>query len=309
VVLGLHRGEQSKAQRSETRSTSPPRLPASAVGLVCVAVTVVTWAVAFPAIRVGLRSFGAPELGLARLLVASVALGAMAVVARPPVPPRRLWGRVALCGLLGQSLYQLLNMLGETEVPAGTASILIATAPLFSVLGAAVLLGESARGRWPGMLLALGGAILVGLSSRVGGGVFVLAVLGAAACQGLYHVIVKPLSEAIGAFASAAWSLWAGAIFALPALPWLTADLHSASASSLWSVAFLGAIPSAIGYATWSAALTRSSIAQTTSVLYLVPVVALGASWAWLGERPAGLAVAGGAIAIIGVILVRRGRP
>jgi drug/metabolite transporter (DMT)-like permease len=40
--------------------------------------------------------------------------------------------------------------------------------------------------------------------------------------------------------------------------------------------------------------------------LYLVPVVALLLAWVWLGERPAPLAVAGGVVAIIGVIVVRR---
>jgi drug/metabolite transporter (DMT)-like permease len=282
-----------------------PSTPAA--GSLCVGVTVVTWACAFPAIRVGLRSFGAPELGLARLGIASAMLLVMSVVARPPTPPRRLWGRVALCGLLGQALYQLLNMLGETRVPAGTASILIATAPLFSILAAIVLLGESARGRWPGMLLALAGAALVGLSGRTGGGLYVLVVLGAAVCQGLYHVLVKPLSEAIGAFASAAWSLWAGTVFALPAMPWLIGDVRTASAASFGAVAFLGVIPSAVGYATWSVALARAPIAHTTSALYLVPVAALGASWVWLGERPPSLALVGGAIAIAGVVLVRRG--
>jgi drug/metabolite transporter (DMT)-like permease len=158
------------------------------------------------------------------------------------------------------------------------------------------------------MLVALAGAVLVGLSARVGGGVFALVVLGAAVCQGLYHVIVKPLSEAIGAFASAAWSLWLATILVLPALPFLLEQLPSASAASLWSIVLLGVVPSAIGYAAWSAALTRADIAQTTSALYLVPVVALGVSWLWLGERPAVLAVVGGAMAITGVILVRRGK-
>jgi drug/metabolite transporter (DMT)-like permease len=278
------------------------------VGSLLVAITVITWAVAFPAIRVGLRSFGAPELALARLLIASVALAFMAVLVPVPRPPRHLWGRTALCGLLGQALYQLLNMLGETRVPAGTASILIATAPLFSVLAASRLLGESARGRWPGILVALAGAALVALSARVGGGAFALAILGAALCQGLYHVIVKPLSEAIGAFASAAWSLWLATILVLPALPFLLGQLPSASTASLWSIVLLGVVPSAIGYAAWSAALTRADIAQTTSALYLVPVVALGVSWLWLGERPAVLAVVGGAMAITGVIIVRHGK-
>jgi drug/metabolite transporter (DMT)-like permease len=273
-------------------------------GPLAIAVTVVTWAAAFPAIRVALDDFRPGSLGLGRLLVAAAALALVAVRVRPKVPPRALWGRVALAGLLGQTLYQLLLMLGEQRVPAGTASILIALAPLFSVVAAALLLGESARGQWPGMALAVAGAVIVGASMDLGGGGYVLAVLGAAACQGLYHVVVKPLSQAVGAFGATAWSVWAGTVLALPATPALITDTGHASGGSLLAVAFLGIVPSALGYLTWSFALARAPVAQTTSALYLVPVVALGVSWVWLGEQPALLAVLGGAVAISGVVLV-----
>jgi len=276
-------------------------------GTAAAAVTVVTWASAFPAIRIGLDGFSPLALGLARLLVAAAALALVAVVVRPAPPPRRLWGRVVVAGLLGQALYQFLLMLGEVEVPAGTASLLIATAPLFSVAAAAVLLGESARGAWPGMLLAFAGAALVGVSLGVGGGAYAVAVLGAAACQGLYHVVVKPLAEEIGAFAATAWTLLAGAALMLPAAPLLVADLGGAPVDALAAAAFLGVVPSALGYLTWSAALRSAPIAHTTAALYLVSPVALLLGWAVLGERPAPLALLGGAMAIAGVVLVRRG--
>jgi drug/metabolite transporter (DMT)-like permease len=284
-------------------SPTPSR---DSTGSLAAAVTVVTWASAFPAIRLGLDGFGPLSLGLARLLCAGAALGLVALVVRPALPPRRLWGRVVLAGLLVQALYQFLLMLGEVRVPAGTASILIAMAPLFSVVAAALLLGESARGQWPGMLLAFAGAALVGGALGLGGGAYVLAVLGAAACQGLYHVVVKPLSEAVGAFGATAWSLWAGMLLMLPAAPWLVADLGSASVAAVGAAAYLGIVPSALGYLTWSAALARAPIAHTTAALYLVPVVAVLMAWAVLGERPAPLAVAGGVLAVLGVILVRR---
>ena len=67
------------------------------------------------------------------------------------------------------------------------ASILIATAPLFSVAAAGVLLKEPVRPALPGMLVALLGVAFVGLSLGVGGGPAALIVLLAAACQGLYH--------------------------------------------------------------------------------------------------------------------------
>jgi len=276
------------------------------LGSLALAVTVLTWASAFPAITTGLRGYSPWSLGLARLLVAAVALGVVAAVRPPGVPPRRLWWRVVLTGFVGQTAYQWLLMAGEVRVPAGTASILIAIAPIFSVVGAAVLLGESARGRWLGMGVACAGAVLVGASLGLGGGTAALLVLAAAACQGMYHVLVKPLAVELGAFSATVWSVWAGAALALPALPGLLRDVPSAGAAASASAVYLGLVPTALGYVAWSVAVRRTPIAVSTVALYLVPVVAVLLAWWWLGERPAGLALIGGALAVIGVILTRR---
>jgi terminal-alkyne amino-acid exporter len=277
------------------------------LGSLALAVTVVTWASAFPAITTGLRGYGPSSLGLGRLLVAALALGVVAVVRPPGIPPRRLWWRVALAGFVGQTAYQWLLMTGEVRVPAGTASILIAIAPIFSVIGAAVLLGESARGRWLGMGVACTGAVLVGLSLGLGGGAAALLVLAAAACQGIYHVLVKPLAVELGAFPATIWTVWAGAALALPALPGLLRDAPVAGLSATAAAVYLGLVPTALGYVAWSAAVRRTPIAVSTVALYLVPVVAVLLAWWWLAERPAPLAVVGGALAIVGVVLTRRG--
>jgi terminal-alkyne amino-acid exporter len=278
------------------------------LGPVMLVTTVVTWASAFPMITIGLRGFSPIALGEGRLLVAGLALAGAAVVLRPALPARHLWPRVVLAGLLGQALYQGLLMAGEVEVPAGTASILIATAPLFSLVAAVLLLGDTSPGRWTGMLVSFAGAALVGSSLGLGGGPFALLVLGAAACQGLYHVVVKPLAESIGAFAATAWSVWAGALLAAPGLPSLVGDVGTASANSVTALVGLGLIPSALGYLAWSVAVASVPIARSTVALYLVPVVALFLSWLLLGENPTPLALVGGALAVGGVVLVQRHR-
>jgi drug/metabolite transporter (DMT)-like permease len=275
------------------------------VGTAAAALTVVTWAAAFPAIRAGLDSFTPWALGAARLAVAALALAIAALVLRPKVPARRLWPRVLLAGLFGQTLYQGLLMTGELTVPAGTASIVIATAPLFALVAAGVLLHEPVRPSLPGMAVAFVGIALVGLSLGVGGGAAALLVLAAAACQGAYHVLAKPLVESLGAFPATAWSLWVGAALCLPLLPLARSEASDASTTALLSVAVLGVVSSAIGYVSWSFALGRASIGTTTSVLYLVPVVALAMGWLFLGERPSAIALVGGGIAIGGVVLAR----
>ena len=273
------------------------------------AVTVVTWASAFPAIRVGLDGYGPWALALLRLLIASACLVPVALAVRLRGLPRRHWPRVVVAGLLGQTLYQGLLMTGERSVPAGTASLLVATAPIFSVLGAAVLLKERVGRRWQGMAVAFTGAVLVAVSLGVGGGLAALVVLAAALCQGAFHVVVKPLAESIGAVAATAWTTWAGMVLLLQAAPRLVAQAPDAGAGATLSALYLGVVPSAIGFLTWTYAVARTSIARATVSLYLVPVVAVSLAWVWLGERPAVLAVAGGALAVLGVVLVRRVRP
>ncbi|TDD89327.1 DMT family transporter [Actinomadura darangshiensis] len=282
---------------------SPQRDSRGDAGL---AATVLTWAAAFPAIRVGLDGYTPWALGLLRLAAASATLGLVAAVFRPGLPHRRHWPRLVVCGLVGQTLYQLFLMIGEVSVPPGTASVLIATAPIFSVVAAAVLLRERLGPHWRGFLLAFAGAVVAGASLGLGGGAAALIVVAAAACQGLYHVAVKPVAEQLGALAATTWSVWAGCLLGLPALPALLSDAATASRSSTLAAVFLGVVPSGLGYLAWSDALARTTITRSTVALYLVPGVAMLLSWAWLRDPPTVLAVIGGLLAIGGVTLVRR---
>src|ERR1700754_3599814 len=54
-----------------------------------VAVTILTWASAFAAIRAGLTGFGPLELGALRFTVATVPATLHLAIARPPLPTRR----------------------------------------------------------------------------------------------------------------------------------------------------------------------------------------------------------------------------
>ena len=91
---------------------------------------VVLWASAFPAIRVA-----SPELGVIGLSFVRLAIAAFALLAAAPVfgvrrPARRDLPLILACGLTGMTAYQLLLNQGELSVPAGTASILVASGML-----------------------------------------------------------------------------------------------------------------------------------------------------------------------------------
>lgn len=60
-------------------------------------------------------------------------------------------------GLIGMTAYQLLLNQGELHVPAGTASVIVAAAPLVSVATARALLGEQIT-----VFTVVGGTIALG---------------------------------------------------------------------------------------------------------------------------------------------------
>src|ERR1700677_871020 len=181
------------------------------------AVTVVLWASAFPAISVAVRGLGPGGLAGARLAVASAALALVAPVLGVRRPRARDLPLIALCGLAGMTGYQLLLNTGERVVPAGTASLLVATAPVYASVLAVVFLGERpGRRRWAGSAVALAGTAVIAVSHGLGFGASALIVLAAAVLQGIFHTAQKPLLARYPSFEVTAYAMWAGTVFVLP---------------------------------------------------------------------------------------------
>ncbi|HEY3753240.1 MAG TPA: DMT family transporter [Pseudonocardiaceae bacterium] len=193
---------------------------------------------------------------------------------------------------------------------SGTASLLVATAPVFSAVLAVVFLGE--RLTWlkvAGSAVAVAGSALIALAGGAGYSTAAWAVLAAALVQGVYHLSAKPLLRRYTGVEVACYAMWAGTVFLLPLAPAAVHGLLTAPASATTAVVHLGPLPSAVGFVVWGYAVARNSVATATAALYLVPVVALLAAYVWLGEIPGRLDLVGGLVSIGGVLLIRWHRP
>src|SRR5215216_1565204 len=269
--------------------------------------TVLLWGSAFAAIRAALEHFSAAHLSILRLLVATVALCAIAAVRGVRLPAARDLPAIAAVGFAGMTAYQWLLNSGEQTVAAGTASLLVNLSPVFTAIGASAWLGERmTRRRRAGVAVACAGASLIAvagdgaLALRAGA----LLVVGAAVAQAAFFLAQKPLLRRYGSLELTTWAMALGALLTLPLAPGLPAAIGSAPAESLLAVAFLGVGASAVGFVTWAYACARVDVSVAAATLYAVPVVAFGAGWLWLGERPAVLAVVGGVVALAGVAVV-----
>src|SRR5580692_4268497 len=266
--------------------------------------TVVLWASAFPAISVAVPQLGPVGLAVARLVVASAALAVAAPFLGVRRPRARDLPLIAGCGLAGMTAYQLLLNTGERVVPAGTASLLVATAPVYASLLAAGFLGERLGRRWwAGSGVALAGTAIIAVSRGLGFGAAALVVLAAAVAQGIFHTAQKPLLARYTGFEVTVYAMWAGTLFVLPWAGSLVRALPHAGAAAIGSAVFLGLAPSAVGFVLWAYALARMDVGRATTALYLVPAVAILIALVWLGEVPSPAELIGGVIALAGVVL------
>lgn len=276
--------------------------------LLALAGTVVLWASAFPAIRVGVDGLGVAALSFLRLAIAAAVLAAVAPFVKVRLPRRRDLPLIALCGATGMTAYQILLNWGEVHVPAGTASLLISVAPVFSVLLAGMFLSEPVtRNVVVGSVIAIAGTAGVTLADGPSGfSAASLVVLAAAVVQGVYHFASKPLLRHYTGLEVATYAMVAGTVFAVPLVPATVGAALAAPASALASAAFLGLLPSALGFVIWGYAVARLPLSTSTAALYLVPAVALVVSFVWLGEVPHPVELIGGAVTVAGVILINR---
>jgi len=196
-------------------------------------------------------------------------------------------------------------------VPAGTASLLVATAPVYASALAVVFLGERPGRRWwAGSAVALAGTAVIACSRGLGFGASALLVLAAAVLQGVFHTAQKPLLGRYTGFEVTAYAMWAGTLFILPWTGSLLRALPQAGGAAIGSAVFLGVAPSALGFAAWAYAMARMDVGRVTTSLYLVPAAAIVIALAWLGQIPGPVELAGGAIALAGVMLAAsRPRP
>lgn len=280
-----------------------------------IVVALTLWASAFPAIRVALRDYSPTHIALARYLVASLTMAILLIGQRFSLPQRADWWRVFVAGFFGFALYNVALNTGEVHVPAGTASFLVNTAPIWTLLILTFSGREkiAARG-WFGVIVSLCGVAIIALSRRDENGELWRAdpqflasasyILLAAFGTSFYVLQQKTLLQRYQPLQLTAWAIWAGTICLLPFGGGLWNELRDAPAGATWSLIYMGVFPGAFAYALWTRVLVTLDISRAVSFIYLIPILATAISWFWLHETLSTWAFLGGFLALGGVILV-----
>lgn len=275
--------------------------------LAATAISLLLWSSAFPGIRAALMGYSPGDLVLLRFLIASLALGLWAAIAKMPLPQWRDWPGMVALGFLGIAGYQIALSFGQKTITAGAAALIVSLTPVFMALFGRIFLGERLTLiGWFGSLVSFVGIGVVSLgesgSFRWSEGV--LLVLLATLATSLFFVAQRPYLKRYSALQMTTIGIWAGtALMGAIWLPGLGAAVHHAPRAATLAVVYMGLFPGALAYVTWAFALSRMPASLLGNSLYLEPPLVIVIAFIWLGELPSALTILGGVIAIAGVVI------
>lgn len=291
----------------DATSPTPALVPARLLPWLALAATILTWATAFPAIRLALRHVEPLSLAALRFAIGAVLAMAWLLWRRPSRLPGRDLLLAAACGLVATVGYGVLLSLGQRTVSAGAASFLVKIESLVMAALAVLLLKERfGAWAWAGAAIALGGVGLIAAQQpggiALGGGA--VLVLGAACCSASGFVLQRPLIARHGALRVTSVALLVAALATAPWLPRGVEQALAAPPETLGWILFLGLLPTTVGMLCWNVALGHFGAARAGSFLYLVAPLATLLAWPLAGEAPALETLLGGGLVLGGVLLV-----
>jgi drug/metabolite transporter (DMT)-like permease len=272
----------------------------------------VLWSVSFVFIKVAAGEIPVLTLVAIRVGLAALALHCVILATRRRYPAHAsVYGRFAAMGLMNNVLPFALIVYATTQIGAGAASILNATAPIFTLLVAHVVTADEkiTPAKVAGILLGFGGvAAMAGPQAAAGlTGDLVAAAAMLVACffYGVSAIYGRGFGG-IDATVAAACQLTASTVLLLPAAllverPW---SIPAPSATAVAAVVALALLSTAVAYVIYYALIKRAGATNTILVTLLIPVGGVFFAWAMLGEaltfsEAAGMLLIGAGLLVI----------
>ena len=268
---------------------------------------VTLWGSGFIGIRIALTAYSPSHLALLRFLAASATILLYAIAARVRPPARKDLPYILMTGFVSITVYHVALNMGERTVTGGAASMLVASAPIFSALLARLALHERLRvWGWIGIAISFVGVALIAIGEEGGvhfnSGAFFVVI--AAIASGISVVLQKHYLKAYNVNDFSTHLICAGTLFLLPFLPGLGTAVRHARLMPTLAVLYIGAFPAGFAYLTWGYVLKRTPASVAATALYTVPIFAILIGWIVLREVPSQLSIVGGALAFAGVAMV-----
>ncbi len=261
----------------------------------------VFWGGSFLAINLSLKGFSPFLAATFRVAIAVILTFLYVTWKKTPYPKRKYVIQTILSGAVGIGIPWALLFWGEQFVSPALSSIINATAPIFTIIFAAIILRSSQDrmtwNKWLGVLLGFSGiAVIFGpfiteksLQNIEG----LAAIVGMAICYGLGIVWLKILTKHVSNLMALLLQCTGALIFLFPIALyyglthyWVTGEnLLEASLAVL----YLGIFSTTFAFIIFYKLLREIGTVQTAAVTYLIPIVSIFLDWlvldTWIGTH------------------------
>jgi drug/metabolite transporter (DMT)-like permease len=253
------------------------------------ALLVSVWAVSWPVIKIGVGVVPPIWFGCLRYAIATVTLAAIAAVQGRLHPPSRADRRlIIVSGALQMAAYSALTGLALTKLPAGRASVLGFSTPLW-VVPLAVWRGQErpSRSALLGVGVGLGGILVIALPTMLRGGAQAapyLMLAAAALAWAISIVFVREHRFDADPLALAPWqTLVASALLFVVAIASEGSPPAVVGARALATLAYVGPVATAFAY--WAMVELGRRIPASTLSVALLATPSLGVTISSLVRR------------------------
>ncbi len=275
------------------------------------------WGTSYLLIKVILVDVGPMTLVTGRLALSAIIIWALLRLRGTPFPRgRRLWTAYAVIGLLNGALPFTLISWGELYISSGSAALLQATTPLFTILLAHVLTRDD-RLTWSKVLGVVLGFVGVGLlmwpevrqgfgSSAMG----MLAIVASSLCYALSAIFTRWRLQGQDPTTSSAGQFTMGLVYILPLAFIFERPLAirpSMTVIAAWLT--LAIVCTVVAYIIYYELLEKTSASYATMVTYIIPVNGLILGAIFLTETLNSLVLLSLALVLCGVLLVKSTGP
>lgn len=272
------------------------------------------WGASFMFIKVGVEEVSPATVVAGRLTASVITLGIIVAFRRRLVTGWQRYRRLGIITAIFNIMIPfLLISWGETRIASGTASILNATVPLFTVILANWWIGSGHETLTAGRVLSvLVGFVGVGVT--IGPAAFNLVGHGSNGLLGELAVLVAAASYAVGGLLSRRFSgsaqlvgplstqVPALVLSLLVALVW-SPPTHMPSLNVIAAIATLGALGTGIAYLLYFWLIYHVGPTRTSLVTYLLPCTALFWGALVLHETITWNALAGLGLVLLGTMM------
>ena len=287
-----------------------------AVSYLSILGALIIWSSSFVAIKIAYETYPPITLGAARFVAATLILGVLTLLPKNRI---RLEKKdilpVAVSGLMGITLYAVLQNIAMQWTSASSATLIIASYPIITLLLETLIYKTKLSAvKVIGILIAIGGVVILSYVKAEARqknellGIVLLIVAGIA--WAFYNFLTKKVVNRYPSISLLFYQTLFGTLFMLPLSLFERAQWQAPTLMTFSMMLFLGVFCSVIAFLLYNLGLKKLSPSSVTSMLNLVPIFGVFFSWLLLGERVTLQKVIGGTIVILGVMLsLRKSKP